>query len=44
MYFRRSLQCNSSTLVEQATTIDSAQGDQKALPIKVTEVSVPLSC
>ena len=43
MYLRPCLQCNSSILVEQATTIDSAQGKQKALPIKVTEVSVLLS-
>ena len=32
----------SITLVDRPTTIDLAQGDEKALPIKVTEVSAPI--
>ena len=32
----------SITLIDFATTIDLAQGDEKALPIKVTEVSAPI--
>ena len=32
----------SITLVAQATTIDLAQGDEQALPVKVVEVSAPI--